>query len=204
MGPGFDRPYHARHGVVAGVDEVGRGPLAGPVVAAAVIFPIGYVLRGLNDSKRLTAEKRTHLFKRIHAMAIAIGVGIVESDQIDALNIFHANVLAMRKALEALSIKPAFTLIDGPSLRWLAYPHEGIIGGDGKSALIAAASIIAKVTRDRIMVELHEKYPGYDFHRHKGYGTPLHLERLRALGPCPIHRRSFAPVAACRTATTTA
>jgi len=199
MGPAFDRPYTSRYKVLAGVDEVGRGPLAGPVVAAAVIFPAGYVLRGLNDSKKLTPEKRSSLYLKIQKIAIAIGIGIVDVEQIDALNIFHANVLAMQKALDALHTKPDFVLIDGLPLKKLTYVHEGIIGGDGKSALIAAASIMAKVTRDRLMLELHEKYPGYDFHLHKGYSTPRHLERLRALGPCPIHRRSFAPVAACLT-----
>lgn len=196
MGPAFDRPYRLRHGIVAGVDEVGRGPLAGPVVAAAVIFSEDYKLRGINDSKQLTPEERETLFPRIQQTAVAVGVGIVESEEIDAINIYQANILAMQKALDALSVRPAFTLIDGPSLKKLPYAHEGIIDGDCKSALIAAASIIAKVTRDRIMLEWHEKYPHYDFHLHKGYSTPRHLERLRAHGPCPIHRRSFAPVAA--------
>jgi ribonuclease HII len=196
VGPAFDRPFRERYGVVAGVDEVGRGPLAGPVVAAAVIFSEGYVLRGLNDSKQLSPQERETLFSHIQRIALTIGVGVVEADQVDALNIFQANTLAMQKALNALSVRPTFTLIDGRPLKRLPYAHQGVVGGDGKSALIAAASIIAKVTRDRMMVAWHEKYPMYEFHRHKGYGTKLHLERLKAHGPCPIHRRSFAPVTA--------
>lgn len=193
--PEFDQPYYDRYGVIAGVDEAGRGPLAGPVVAAAVILPRHVRLEALNDSKKVPAPLRERLYADIQACAVAIGIGVVEADHIDQINIYQATRLAMRQALMALHVRPAMALVDGRPFKNFDFPHCGVIGGDGKSASIAAASIMAKVTRDRRMVECHREYPGYDFHRHKGYGTPAHLERLRALGPCHIHRRSFAPVA---------
>ncbi|MFC1540470.1 ribonuclease HII [Candidatus Margulisiibacteriota bacterium] len=180
---------------VAGVDEVGRGPLAGPVVAAAVILPAQARIRGLCDSKLATAEKREELFRAISQKAIAIGIGEVGHKMIDKVNIRQANLLAMKLAVEGLATRPDHILIDGERDKIdLPIPQSGIKGGDRKCASIAAASIIAKVTRDRIMMQLHKKYSKYRFDLHKGYGTEKHLERLRKYGPCPVHRRSFAPV----------
>ncbi|MFA5974551.1 MAG: ribonuclease HII [Elusimicrobiota bacterium] len=190
----FDRPYLQRYGLIAGVDEAGRGPLAGPVVAAAVILPPNSRIPYLNDSKQLTAEKRLTLYQQIHQSAQAIGVGIVEHDEIDRLNIYHASFAAMRQALDRLTVRPRHVLVDGYRIPRGPESQTGVIGGDAKSACIAAASIIAKVTRDRLMKALDRHYPGYGFKQHKGYGTPAHLDSLRALGPCPIHRRTFAPV----------
>ncbi|MGV3615662.1 MAG: ribonuclease HII [Fimbriimonas sp.] len=176
----------------AGADEAGRGPLAGPVVAAAVILPADFDVRGLDDSKKLDRETRERLAERIMAAAI---YAIEEADhhEIDRLNILHASMAAMTRAI--LRIAPRKVYVDGNRLpRDLRCEAEAVVKGDGKIASIAAASILAKVTRDRRMVELGAEYPGYGFERHYGYPTPEHLESLRALGPCPIHRRSFAPV----------
>ncbi|MBN2057995.1 MAG: ribonuclease HII [Candidatus Saganbacteria bacterium] len=181
--------------LVAGIDEAGRGPLAGPVVAAAVVFPVDIKLAGLADSKLLNDKKRQQLYKKIRRLATAVGVGIVSNKQIDRFGIGRADVLAMRMAVENLGIRPDHLLIDGLRVRLgLGLPQEHIIKGDRKCASIAAASIIAKVTRDRIMDRFHKKYPGYGFNSHRGYGTAKHLRSLRKHGSCPIHRRSFAPV----------
>lgn len=179
---------------VAGLDEVGRGPLAGPVMAAACILPARFDLPGLNDSKQLSESKREKLFEQIQNQAIGYAVGSAEPAEIDALNILQATKLAMKRALEDLKIRPHFLLIDALELPQIKIPQKGIIRGDSLSASIAAASILAKVTRDRWMTELHEIYPEYGFNRNKGYGTKEHLKALQTYGPCPLHRRSFAPV----------
>ena len=182
---------------VAGVDEAGRGPLAGPVSAAAVILDPKKLPRGIDDSKKLSSSARTDFFDLICARALAIGVGLASVEEIDRLNIRNATFLAMRRALEALAIPPAHALIDGnASPRDLFCPATTIVKGDAISLSISAASIIAKVTRDRLMERLHEAYPLYGFADHMGYGVPAHLAALRAHGPCPFHRRSFAPVRA--------
>ena len=184
------------HGLlVGGVDEVGRGPLAGPVVAACVVLPPRPRLAGLDDSKLVPAPQRAVLEGEIRTIALGIGVGVVEPDEIDAINIYQASLKAMTIAVAACSPSPpAYLLLDAVRLKNVDLPQEPIIGGDGKCACIAAASIIAKQIRDRLMAELDAVHPGYEFSVHKGYGTPLHLERLSKLGPSPIHRRSFAPV----------
>lgn len=179
--------------LIAGVDEAGRGPLAGPVVAAAVILP--HSISGLNDSKLLSPTLREKIFKVIQQEAIAIGIGIVSHSVIDRKNIHHATLQAMRRAVLSLEFYPDHLLIDGKFEIDLDFPQTTIISGDRKSCSIAAASIIAKVTRDRIMQRYHKKFPLYEFHRHKGYGTKLHISRLLEHGPSPIHRRSFAPLA---------
>jgi ribonuclease HII len=176
---------------IAGVDEAGRGPLAGPVVAAAIILPKGLVINGVNDSKVLTAKQREKLFHEIYAVALAVGVGIIGHEVIDRINIYQASILAMRKAVEKLSIVPSIVLADGNSFKHDVWRYQNIVDGDAKSVTIAAASVIAKVTRDSLMMEYHEQYPVYGFDRHKGYGTKSHREALRQYGMCPIHRRSF-------------
>lgn len=181
---------------VAGVDEAGVGPMAGPVVAAAVIFSPEAFISGVHDSKQLTHERREELFAPIREHAIAVGVGVSEVDEIDRLNIYWATMQASRRALDALGQVPRHVLVDGRLIPGLALPQTRIVGGDRKSFCIAAASIIAKVTRDRMMLEYDARYPGYGFAQHKGYCTNDHMESLRQLGPSPIHRRSFAPVAA--------
>ena len=181
-------------GPLAGVDEAGRGPLAGPVVAAAVILDRKRIPKGLNDSKQLTAEVREELFILITERAIAIGVGEASVDEIDLVNIRQATHLAMARAVRALNIAAAFALVDGNDAPALPCPCDTIIDGDAKSVSIAAASIIAKVTRDRMMQALHDAHPGYGWCRNKGYGTAEHLGALEKLGPTPHHRRSFAPV----------
>lgn len=179
---------------VVGIDEVGRGPLAGPVVVAAVYLPPELRIEGVNDSKRLTARQRERLYAVLTGTAeIGIGLAVLEAADVDRLNIYQATCVGMRLAAER--VKADFALVDGRPVRGLPCPSVGIVKGDGKSASIAAASIIAKVHRDRLMAEYEERFPGYGFARHKGYGTPQHLEALRRLGPCPEHRRSFAPVA---------
>jgi ribonuclease HII len=190
----FDLPYRDRHGLLAGVDEVGRGPLAGPVVSAAVILPPDCKLPYLNDSKLLSAERRWELYRLIQRFAWAIGVGIVEHDEVDRLNIYWASFHSMRLALGRLMIRPAHVLVDGFRIPQGPESQTGIIEGDRKSASIAAAAIIAKVTRDCLMEAHDRRYPGYGFKQHKGYGTAMHLQNLQTLGPCPIHRRSFSPV----------
>lgn len=190
----FDRTEAAKTpGWLAGVDEVGRGPLAGPVVAAAVILERPEELAEINDSKKVSAALREKLFLKISRAAV-IGIGTVDEKLIDKLNIYEATRLAMKKAVMALSHTPGFLLIDGPIKLDLPVEQKGIISGDQKSASIAAASIMAKVFRDRWMHKLHELYPAYAFHNHKGYGTAEHIKALRVFGPSPVHRRSFTPV----------
>ena len=178
----------------AGVDEAGRGPLAGPVVVAAVILPDKHQLEFLDDSKRLTALRRERLAPQIEAQAITYSVEFVEVDEIDSVNILLATLNGMQRAVESLKPYPARAMIDGNRAPRLSCEVETIIGGDGLVACISAASVLAKVYRDRLMLSMHELYPEYGFDRHKGYPTALHMERLRQIGPCPIHRRSFAPV----------
>lgn len=177
--------------VVCGVDEAGRGPLAGPVYAAAVILPKGYVIDGVNDSKKLTEKKREALFDVVKKESLAYSIGIATPQEIDEINILQATFLAMRRAVEGLEIKPEYALIDGNRDPKLDIPLETIVKGDGRSASIAAASILAKVARDRYMLEIAEKYPQYQFEKHKGYGTKLHYEMLDEYGPSDIHRQSF-------------
>jgi len=184
-------------GRVAGVDEAGRGPLAGPVVAAAVILDPGRPIAGLDDSKRLAPAERERLAGQIRRRALAWAVGRAEAEEIDRLNILQATFLAMRRAVAALDPAPDYALVDGNRWPGLPCPGEPVVGGDGKVAAIAAASILAKTVRDAEMASLDRRYPGYGFAAHKGYPTPAHLEALRRLGPCPEHRRSFAPVRAC-------
>jgi ribonuclease HII len=179
--------------VPCGIDEAGRGPWAGPVVAAAVVLDAKNIPAGLNDSKKLTEAKREALFDPILQSA-AVGVGIVEASEIDRLNILQATYLAMQKAVAELSTPPTLALIDGNRAPRLSIRVQTIIGGDAKCLSIAAASIIAKVTRDRIMKDLDRTHPAYGFASHKGYGTEQHTEALRNFGPCPAHRKSFAPI----------
>ncbi|MBQ9358559.1 MAG: ribonuclease HII [Abditibacteriota bacterium] len=179
---------------VAGVDEAGRGPLAGPVAAAAVILPTGADTEGIADSKQLTEKKREALFDKIYATGALVGIGIAEPEEIDSLNILRATHLAMARALEALPALPALALVDGLPVKGLPVEHEAIVKGDSLVKSIGAASIIAKVTRDRLMYALDEKYPEYGFARHKGYGTREHLEAIRKYGVLPCHRKSFEPV----------
>ncbi|MGM0844580.1 MAG: ribonuclease HII [Bacillota bacterium] len=178
---------------IAGIDEVGRGPLAGPVVAAAVILPQDFCLLGINDSKKLSEKQRNSFYEYIKAEAIAWGTGIISSEEIDELNIYQASKKAMITALNNLDMKPDYLLIDAMELGTLL-PEMALIKGDARSISIAAASIIAKVTRDRLMEEYARTYPGYGFEKNMGYGTKEHLEGLRRVGPCSIHRNSFAPV----------
>ncbi|BBW96705.1 ribonuclease HII [Geobacillus sp. FSL W8-0032] len=185
--------YAAGAARIAGIDEAGRGPLAGPVVAAAVILPAGAYLPGLDDSKRLTPAKREALFAQIEACAVAIGIGIVSAAEIDEWNIYEATRRAMAKAVENLSPPPDYLLVDAMTVP-CSLPQRSLIKGDASSASIAAASVIAKVTRDRWMTELDRRYPQYGFARHMGYGTPEHLQAIRRYGVTPEHRRSFAPV----------
>jgi ribonuclease HII len=177
---------------VAGVDEVGMGPLAGPVVAAAVVFAPGTELAGIDDSKRLDPEQRVKMEVAIRQAAAAIGIGLAEVGEIDYLNIYHAGLLAMRRAVEALPLKPEHLLIDARTIPGVFIPQSSFHKGDGINFSIAAASIVAKTHRDRLMEELEKKYPGYGFAQHKGYSTPEHQNAIRGLGPCPIHRMSFA------------
>ena len=181
-------------GLVAGVDEAGRGPLAGPVVAAAVILDELAPIRGLNDSKVLSPRVRERLFDEIHAKALCFCIAQASVEEIDTLNILQATMLAMRRAVDGLRLRPRKVLVDGNRLPVLAMPAEAIVKGDAKIRAIAAASILAKVHRDRLCVELHAAHPQYGFDGHKGYSTPAHLAALREHGACPQHRRSFAPV----------
>lgn len=179
---------------VAGVDEVGMGPLAGPVVAAAVILPEAVDLPGLDDSKRLPRAARERLAGAIREQALAVGVGEVSNQEVDRINVYQAGLLAMRRAVESLDEKPDHLLVDARTVPGIAVPQTALIGGDGRDGSIAAASILAKVHRDAIMCRMDRRYPDYGFRRHMGYGTPEHLAALRRVGPCPIHRRSFAPI----------
>ena len=178
---------------IAGVDEVGRGPLAGPVVAAAVILPKDIEDLGFDDSKKLSASKREEIYRLIQEKAIAIGIGIVDADIIDQVNIYQASRLAMQQAVSELKIQPDYLLIDAMKID-VNTPQICIIKGDAKSISIAAASIVAKQVRDQMMQEFDELYPGYDFSNNAGYGTPKHLEGLKSQGICPIHRKTFAPI----------
>ena len=179
--------------LIAGVDEVGRGPLVGPVVAAAVILPKNYKLEGLDDSKKLSEKKREKLFPIIMKDAIAVGIGEVSAKEIDEINIYEASRKAMMMAIENLSVKPEYILVDAMPL-FIDTPHEAIIHGDALSLSIAAASVIAKVTRDNMMIELDKKYPMYGFKKHKGYPTKLHLENLKKYGPLVNYRFTYGPV----------
>lgn len=182
--------------MLAGVDEVGRGPLAGPVVTAAVILsPDDPYLGKYRDSKKVAEKKRLKLYHHIRNHAVAYSVSMASMDEIDQLNILHATMLSMRRSVQGLSVVPAKVLVDGNRIPDLSVPAEAIIGGDDKVQQIAAASIVAKVVRDRMMAMFDAQYPGYQFAKHKGYGTKAHMDALRDLGPCPIHRKSFAPVA---------
>ncbi|TXH31354.1 MAG: ribonuclease HII [Burkholderiaceae bacterium] len=182
-------------GLVAGVDEAGRGPLAGPVVAAAVILDDHKPIKGLADSKKLTALRREKLFDEIRAKALCCSVALATVEEIDRLNILQATMLAMQRAVKGLRLKPAKVLVDGNRLPVLDVVAEAVVSGDALVQAISAASILAKVTRDRMLDELHAQHPLYGFDRHKGYGTAQHLAALREFGPLPEHRRSFAPVA---------
>jgi len=188
------RALKQRPGPIAGIDEVGRGPLAGPVVAAAVILDRKRIPKGLNDSKKMTMEARETAYVQIMECAIAVGVGEASVDEIDLVNIRQATHLAMARAVRAMSVAPAFALVDGNDAPALPCPCDTIIEGDGRSVSIAAASIIAKVTRDRMMIALHDEHPGYGWVTNKGYGTDEHLQALSRIGPCRHHRRSFAPI----------
>ena len=182
--------------IIAGIDEAGRGPLAGPVVAAAVVLPNDFQHESLTDSKMLTHKQRETIYAELTVRTdIFWAVAVVESDEVDRLNILRATHEAMRRATAALLKAPHHVLIDGLPVIPFPIPQTALVEGDSKSFSIAAASVVAKVTRDRIMVEMDVRYPGYEFSQHKGYCTKLHLERLQLNGPCPIHRKSFAPVA---------
>lgn len=182
-------------GLVAGVDEAGRGPLAGPVVAAAVILDDAQPIDGLADSKALSAARRERLYDAIRARALCVGVGMASVEEIDRLNILQATMTAMQRAVAALRLRPSLVLVDGNRLPVLPVRAEAVVRGDATVDAIAAASIVAKVTRDRLMDEAHVAHPAYGFDRHRGYGTAQHLAAIQQYGPTPWHRRSFAPVA---------
>ncbi len=182
-----DRGFHA----ICGIDEAGRGPLAGPVCAAAVILPERLDIPGLNDSKKLTDKKRRELFPIIEEQALAYGIGWASQEEIDDINILQATFLAMSRAVEQLNIRPDLALVDGNRAPTLDLPVETVVKGDSLSASIAAASVLAKVSRDDVMLRMAEEYPVYGFEVHKGYGTKAHYEALRTFGPSPIHRRTF-------------
>ncbi len=186
----YEKEYET-HGWICGIDEVGRGPLCGPVVASAVILPKDCQILYLNDSKKLSEKKREELYDVIMEQAIAVGVGMASPERIDEINILQATYEAMRQAVSSLKVKPAVLLNDAVTIPGIEIPQIPIIKGDAKSVSIAAASIIAKVTRDRMMVEYDRMYPGYDLASNKGYGTKVHMEALRTIGPCEIHRRTF-------------
>ena len=188
----MERVLHAEGiGLICGVDEAGRGPLAGPVCAAAVILPPETELPGLNDSKKLSEKKREQLFPEIQRLALAWSVAFASVEEIEERNILGATMLAMNRAISGLSLKPELALIDGNRNQEIQVPSRCVVHGDARCASIAAASILAKVSRDRLMVELAREYPQYGFDRHKGYGTKAHYAALREYGPCPAHRPSF-------------
>lgn len=188
----FENEYYAKgYKFVCGIDEAGRGPLSGPVVAAACILPKDISIPELNDSKKLTEKKRERLFDIITERAIGYGIGMASPQEIDEINILNATMLAMRRALESLNPKADFALIDGNIARDFSIPTRTVIKGDSLSASIAAASILAKVTRDRLCLEDAKKYPQYNFTKHKGYSTREHMDAIRQYGPCEIHRKSF-------------
>ena len=186
----YEKEYES-HGWICGIDEVGRGPLCGPVVASAVILPKDCQILYLNDSKKLSEKKREELYDVIMEQAIAVGVGMASPQRIDEINILQATYEAMRQAISSLKVKPAVLLNDAVTIPGVEIPQIPIIKGDAKSVSIAAASIIAKVTRDRMMVEYDRMYPGYDLGSNKGYGTKVHMEALKTVGPCEIHRKTF-------------
>lgn len=186
----YEKEYES-HGWICGIDEVGRGPLCGPVVASAVILPKDCQILYLNDSKKLSEKKREELYDVIMEQAIAVGIGMASPQRIDEINILQATYEAMRQAISGLKVKPAVLLNDAVTIPEVDIPQIPIIKGDAKSVSIAAASIIAKVTRDRMMVEYDRIYPGYDLASNKGYGTKVHMEALKTVGPCEIHRRTF-------------
>lgn len=186
-----NQAYSEGYKIICGVDEAGRGPLAGPVYAAAVILPKGHIIEGVNDSKKLSEKKRDFLYDKIINECLCYAVGVATEQEIDEINILQATFLAMKRAVEALEIKPDIALIDGNRKPGLEIAERDIVKGDGKSANIAAASIIAKVSRDRYMLEMAEKYPQYQFEKHKGYGTKLHYEMIEKYGISPIHRKTF-------------
>ena len=177
--------------LICGIDEAGRGPLAGPVCAAAVILPLGLEIEGLNDSKKLTEKKREKLYDVIIEKAVAYGIAFADEKEIDDINILQATFLAMKRATEKLSIKPDYALVDGNRMPNLDIDGETIVSGDALSPSIAAASILAKVTRDRLMLEYDKQYPEYQFAKHKGYGTKVHTEAIKEFGPSAIHRLTF-------------
>ncbi|MCT4565021.1 MAG: ribonuclease HII [Maledivibacter sp.] len=183
--------FNLGYNLIAGLDEAGRGPLAGPVVAAAVILPKGEMIVGVNDSKKISEKKREQLFIKIQEKALAIGVGIVDNETIDKINIFNATKLAMKQAINSLKVKPDFLLIDALEIADIHIKQKSIIKGDSKSISIAAASIIAKVTRDSLVKDYEKEYPGYNFSKHKGYGTKEHYEAIEKYGITPLHRKSF-------------
>jgi len=186
----YEKEYES-HGWICGIDEVGRGPLCGPVVASAVILPKDCRILYLNDSKKLSEKKREELYDVIMEQAVAVGLGMATPQRIDEINILQATYEAMREAVASLKVKPAVLLNDAVTIPGVDIPQIPIIKGDAKSVSIAAASIIAKVTRDRMMVEYDRMYPGYDLASNKGYGTKVHMEAIKAMGPCEIHRRTF-------------
>lgn len=188
--------WGAGFALVAGVDEVGMGPLAGPVIAAAVVLPADVAVDGVADSKTVPKAKRETLAELLHASALGVGIGMVDVDEIDVINIYQAGLLAMRRAVAALPVVPNHLLIDSRRIPECEIQQTCVDDGDATVYSIAAASIVAKVHRDRLMRELDERYPGYGFAAHAGYATAAHLKALRSLGPCPVHRRSFAPVRA--------
>jgi ribonuclease HII len=195
----FDNDIRAEGFItIAGVDEAGRGPLAGPVVAAAVILGEKSTIHGLDDSKKLTPKQRESIFWEVVAQAVSIGIGIIDSQEIDSLNILNATKKAMNMAIDDLSVKPDLLIIDAVALDGCTIDQRSIIKGDAKSASIAAASVIAKYFRDWMMKHYHTIYPDYGFDRHKGYGTRSHIEKITQHGPCPIHRLSFSPVSSIR------
>ena len=183
------------YSLVAGVDEVGRGPLAGPVVAAAVILPPRWDDPGVADSKSLSPARREELARVVRATARAWGLGRCEAGEVDRLNIHRASLLAMRRAVEAMGVRPQYLLVDGRFTLELEVPQQAVVKGDARERCISAASILAKVERDRLMCRYHQRYPAYNFAANKGYATREHREALRRFGPCPIHRRSYRPVA---------
>ena len=187
----FDQAVRAEHGTFCGVDEAGRGPLCGPVCCAAVVLDPENPIEGVNDSKKLSEKKRDKLFEAICSEAVSYGIAFASVEEIEEINILNAAMLAMNRAIEKLSVKPALALVDGNRNSAIKMPSRCVVKGDAKCADIAAASILAKVTRDRYMLEMAEKYPAYHFEKHKGYGTKLHYEALREYGPCEIHRPSF-------------
>ena len=187
----FDKRYAEKYGVICGLDEAGRGPLAGPVAAGACILAPDTVIEGLDDSKKLSEKKREELYDVITSTAVAWAVGLASEREIDEINILNASLLAMRRAVEGLSVRPDFLLIDGNQTKGFDLPREAVVKGDGKSQSIAAASILAKVTRDRLCTDLDRDYPQYGFARHKGYPTKDHMLAVYVWGPSPVHRKSF-------------